>query len=93
VKVVSFRLTETYPITDCLPQNLRNITGVITRIQGWLDEQARTALPKSPIGQAIAYARSNWQALIRYLDAGYLAIDNNAAERAIKTVVIGRKNY
>ena len=50
-------------------------------------------LTKSPIGQAIAYAQSNWSALIRCTKAGGLAIDNNAAERAIKNVVIGRKNW
>lgn len=66
---------------------------ILNQIGTWLDDNARSALPKSPIGQAIAYARSNWQALVRYLDAGYLAIDNNASERAIKNVVIGRKNW
>lgn len=66
---------------------------ILSRIEHWLEEHSRSALPKSPIGQAIAYARSNWPALVRYLEAGYLAIDNNAAERAIKTVVIGRKNW
>lgn len=66
---------------------------ILKQIDVWLDENARSALPKSPIGQAIAYTRSNWAALNRYLEAGYLAIDNNAAERAIKIVVIGRKNY
>jgi hypothetical protein len=66
---------------------------ILNQIGTWLDDNARSALPKSPIGQAIAYARSNWAALNRYLEAGYLAIDNNAAERAIKNVVIGRKNY
>jgi transposase len=66
---------------------------ILKQIDAWLDENARSALPKSPIGQAIAYTRSNWAALHRYLEAGCLAIDNNAAERAIKNVVIGRKNY
>lgn len=66
---------------------------MLARIGTWLEEHARRALPKSPIGQAIAYARSNWDALCRYTQEGYLAIDNNAAERAVKNVVIGRKNY
>jgi transposase len=59
----------------------------------WLDQQRQTALPKSPIGQAIAYARSNWEALVRYTDDGDLSIDNNAAERAIRPIAIGRKNW
>jgi hypothetical protein len=66
---------------------------ILAQIEAWLSEQSRVALPKSPLGQAIAYAQSNWAALTRYLDAGWLAIDNNAAERAVKNVVIGRKNY
>ena len=59
----------------------------------WLDEQARVVLPKSPIGEAIGYARSNWAALNRFTEAGYLAIDNNASERAVKPVALGRKNW
>ena len=43
-------------------------------------------------GAAIGYARSNWAALNRYIKAGFLAIDNNASERAVKTVALGRKN-
>lgn len=66
---------------------------ILARIHAWLEEQFCGPVPKSPIGQAIAYARSNWEALCRYTQAAYLAIDNNAAERAIKNVVIGRKNY
>jgi transposase len=59
----------------------------------WLEEQSRRVLPKSPIGQAVGYARSNWVALNRYLEAGYLAIDNNAAERALRPVAVSRKNW
>jgi len=50
-------------------------------------------LPKSPIGQAIAYAQGQWQALNRYLDDGILDIDNNLAERTLRMVAIGRKNW
>ena len=42
---------------------------------------------------AIGYARSNWAALNRFTEAGYLAIDNNASERAVKPVAIGRRNW
>jgi transposase len=59
----------------------------------WLETAAVHARPKSPIGQAIAYARSNWTALTRYLDAGFLSIDNNAAERAMRPIALGRKNW
>ena len=52
-----------------------------------------TTLPKTPIGQAIGYTLNHWRALCNYLREGYLNIDNNTAERAIKPLVIGRKNY
>lgn len=59
----------------------------------WLREESKRVLPKSPIGQAISYTLSNWEALNRYLGDGDLAIDNNAAERALRGVVLGRKNW
>ena len=43
--------------------------------------------------EAIGYAMNQWQALRRYLDDGRIEIDNNAAERALRTVALGRKNY
>jgi transposase len=66
---------------------------LLERLGTWLDEQARVVLPKSPIGGAIGYARSNWAALNRFTEAGFLAIDNNASERAVKPVAIGRRNW
>jgi len=66
---------------------------LLTAFQQWLEEQRTRVLPKSPIGQATAYALSNWEALCRYTDAGFLAIDNNAAERAIRPIALGRKNW
>jgi transposase len=59
----------------------------------WLTEEDRRALPKSPIGQAIAYAQSNWTALCRYPEHGDLSIDNNLAERMLRAQAIGRKNW
>ena len=44
-------------------------------------------------GKAISYLASNWIKLVRYTEVGYLPIDNNAAERAIRPFVIGRKNW
>jgi transposase len=59
----------------------------------WLNEQHAKALPKSPIGQAIGYALSNWAALCRYTEDGDLAIDNNLSERTLRPQAIGRKNW
>ncbi len=59
----------------------------------WLEGEARKVLPKSPVGEAIAYARSNWMALLRYLESPYLSIDNYATENAIRPIALGRKNW
>jgi transposase len=59
----------------------------------WLDKQAVALLPKSPLAEAVGYARNQWAALQVYTRAGFLEIDNNAAERALRAVAIGRKNY
>jgi hypothetical protein len=45
------------------------------------------------LGEAVGYALSNWDALMRYMDAGYLAIDNNLAERTLRQVALGRNNW
>jgi uncharacterized Ntn-hydrolase superfamily protein len=45
------------------------------------------------LAAAIRYARSRWSALTRYLDDGHLEISNNAAERAIRPLALGRKNW
>jgi transposase len=59
----------------------------------WLQARYAESLPKSPFGQACAYSLRLWTALTRYLNDGRLAIDNNAAERAIRPLTIGRKNW
>ena len=59
----------------------------------WVEETYIAVLPKSPVGKACAYTLNHWTALTRYLDDGHLAIDNNAAERAIRPLTIGRKNW
>jgi len=59
----------------------------------WL-KSTLTKLPrKSAVASAIHYALGRWPALLRYCDDGLLEIDNNAAERALRAVVLGRKNY
>jgi transposase len=59
----------------------------------WLQEQQAPVLPKSPMGLAIAYALRHWQALTRFTEHGWLNIDNNAAERALRGIAVGRKNW
>ncbi len=66
---------------------------VMDKLKNWLDKQQSLVPPKSLLGRAITYAQNQWKNLARYLDSGLLDIDNNAAERAIKPFVIGRKNW
>jgi transposase len=66
---------------------------ILEKFQTWLREQRDQVVPKSPMGEAFGYALNNWTALCRYTEAGFLAIDNNAAEREMKRIAIGRKNY
>ena len=71
----------------------RESVPLLTAFGEWLTEQERHVLPKSPIGQAIAYAQSNWTALCRYPEHGHLSIDNNLAERMLRAQAIGRRNW
>ena len=74
-------------------QKLRveHVAPLLDDLKQWLDDQE--FLPKSLTGKAATYTRNQWAALNRYLDDGDLSIDNNAAERAMKPVAIGRKNW
>jgi transposase len=65
----------------------------LDQFHAWLIEQQPQVLPKSPIAEAIGYALNNWQALTRFTEAGFLSIDNNVAEREMKRIAIGRKNW
>jgi transposase len=66
---------------------------ILQKFHAWLQDQRADVLPKSPMGEALTYALNNWTALCRYTEAGFLAIDNNVAEREMKRIAIGRKNY
>jgi transposase len=66
---------------------------ILNQIKRWLDTEQALVLPRSPMAQAITYALNQWAALCAYTTAGFLNIDNNAAERALKRIAIGRKNW
>jgi hypothetical protein len=66
---------------------------IVDAFKVWLDEQVLKALPKSPIAGAVRYSLNQWDALYRYLEDGRLSIDNNPAERALRGIAIGRKNW
>jgi hypothetical protein len=75
----ALRLAESHPTMEALASFL---DASLARISG-----------KSELAGAIRYARSRWPALTRYLDDGHLEISNNAAERAIRPLALGRKNW
>ena len=66
---------------------------LLDQYRTWLDKSAGQVPPKSTLGNAISYNLRQWPKLVRYIESGQLAIDNNRAERAIKPFVIGRKNW
>jgi transposase len=70
-------------------------TPILYEFGNWLREllASRQVLPKSPTAKALGYTMNQWKALCRYVEQGYLSMDNNSAERAVKTPAIGRKNY
>jgi len=66
---------------------------ILRKFGAWLDVEHRSALPKSPFGQAVSYALNQWPTLGRYLGDARFAIDNNVAERAVRPLAVGRKNW
>ena len=66
---------------------------LLDSMQTWFKSMLSKLSRKSDVAIAIHYAVDRWLALLRYCDDGNLEIDNNAAERALRAVAIGRKNY
>ncbi len=66
---------------------------ILDDLEIWLGAQLRKISGKSELAKAIRYALTRIKKLRPYLDHGFLDIDNNPAERAMKTVALGRKNY
>src|SRR6201981_2200916 len=66
---------------------------LLESLKQWFEETLGKLSTKSDTTKAIRYAQGCWDALMRFCDDGHLEIDNNAAERSLRTVVLGRKNY
>ena len=66
---------------------------LLDELKSWLTHQLSKVSKKSSLAMAIRYALPRWPALTRYVENGLIEIDNNAAERALRTVALGRKNY
>lgn len=69
-------------------------TIILESIRRWLDSEPLGAvLPKSDFAEALRYLRNHWQALNAYVSDGRIPIDNNAVERLMKQVAMGRKAW
>jgi hypothetical protein len=66
---------------------------LLDSMYAWLQSTLGKLSRKSDVAGAIGYALGRWPALLRYCDDGRVEIDNNAAERALRAVALGRKNY
>ena len=66
---------------------------ILESLGKWMKEQYINTLPKSDIGEALAYSIKRWDTLSRYTENGMLSIDNNPVENSIRPVALGRKNY
>ena len=66
---------------------------LLESLKQWFEETLGKLSRKSDTAKAVRYALVRWEALRRYVDDGRLEMDNNAAERALRAVALGRKNY
>jgi transposase len=66
---------------------------LVEALEAWLRAERAKLSSKSEIAKAIAYSLTRWKALTRFLDDGRLCLSNNAAERALRCVAVGRKNW
>jgi hypothetical protein len=75
----ALRQERSVPVLECIRE----------RLEQWSIE----LLPKSPLAQAVHYARAQWTALTRYVEDGRLSPDNNISERMLRMAAVGRNNW
>jgi transposase len=66
---------------------------LVSELERWLREQRARVSKNSEIGKAIDYSLKRWSALTRFLDDGRLCMSNNAAERELRAIALGRRNW
>lgn len=83
------------PLTAEARQAMRQAEAapLLEKLRVWADEQSVHALPKLKFGEALGYLRNQWAPLTNYVQDGRLPIDNNATERDLRALTIGRKNW
>ncbi len=66
---------------------------ILKRFEKWLQAKHHSVLPSSALGEAVTYARNQWESLELFTRDGRVEIDNNRVERAVRYLVIGRGNW
>src|SRR5271163_4012497 len=79
--------------TEVLALRQREAVPILDDFKVWLEQTRPQVLPKSPLADALRYTLNQWEALRRYTDTGFLAMDNNATERINKLIARGRVNW
>ena len=85
--------SQKYSSTQLLQARQDEAKPILEEMKMALDEYKDQVLPKNMMSKAITYALNQWEALNRYIEDPMLDIDNNISERALRMVVIGRKNF
>jgi len=81
------------PPEERLQARISRARALLDSLHQWLQAALAVVSKKSEIAAAIRYALGRWRALLRYREDGRIELDNNAAERALRVVALGRKNY
>jgi transposase len=66
---------------------------LVDALEAWLRSERKKLSSKAPVAKAIDYSLKRWRAFTRFLDDGRLCMSNNAAERAVRGIAVGRRNW
>jgi transposase len=81
------------PATERLAVREERTKPLVAELEAWLRAQHMRVSRKAEIGKAIAYTLNHWKALTRFLEDGRICMSNNAAERALRGIAVGRRNW
>ncbi|EOJ5404317.1 IS66 family transposase, partial [Escherichia coli] len=81
------------PAEQRLAERQRKTKPLLKSLESWLREKMKTLSRHSELAKAFAYALNQWPALTYYANDGWVEIDNNIAENALRGVAVGRKNW
>jgi transposase len=66
---------------------------LLARLRAWMDQVAQQVPPKLKLGEALGYLRNQWEPLTNYVQEAHLPLDNNATERDLRALTVGRNNW